>query len=194
LHNGSLIPVPGRDIMVQAWYQGGISVVDFTNPHNPQEIAFFDRGPVDGQRLYLGGHWSAYWYNGYVYGSEIARGLDVLQLSPSEFLSKNELDAAMLVRFDEFNPQMQPRFVWPASFAVARSYVDQMTRGNGMSADKLAKLSRDLDAAEKLAPRARRTALTRLAAYLHEEVATAQDQKRVLALGEAVRKLAGIRN
>lgn len=192
-HNGSLIPVPGRDIMVQAWYQGGISVVDFTNPHNPQEIAFFDRGPVDGERLYLGGHWSAYWYNGYVYGSEIARGLDVLQLTPSEFLSKHELEAAMLVRFDEFNPQMQPRFVWPASFAVARSYVDQMARGNGMSADKLAKLSRDLDAAEKLAPRARRTALTRLAAFLDEEVATVQDQKRVLALAEAVRKLAAAR-
>ena len=193
-HNGSLVPVPGRDIMVQAWYQGGISVVDFTNPHNPQEIAFFDRGPVSGERLYLGGHWSAYWFNGYVYGSEIARGLDVLQLKPSEFLSQNELDAAMLVRFDEFNPQMQLRFEWPASFAVARSYLDQMARNRGMAAGTLAQARRDLDAAEKAAPRARRTALTALAARLDEEAAIAPDQKRVLALAEAVRKLAAARS
>ena len=193
-HNGSLVPVPGRDIMVQAWYQGGISVVDFTNPHNPQEIAFFDRGPVSGERLYLGGHWSAYWFNGYVYGSEIARGLDVLQLKPSEFLSQNELDAAMLVRFDEFNPQMQLRFEWPASFAVARSYLDQMARNQGMAAGTLAQARRDLDAAEKAAPRARRTALTALAARLDEEAAIAPDQKRVLALAEAVRKLAAARS
>lgn len=189
-HNGSLVPVPGRDLMVQAWYQGGISVVDFTNPHNPQEIAFFDRGPVSGERLYLGGFWSAYWYNGFIYGSEIARGLDVLQLKTSEFLSQNELDAAMLVRFDDFNPQMQQRFEWPASFAVARSYVDQMVRNKGMAADRLAQVGRDLDAAEKAAPRARRSALTALAARLDEEAAIAPDQKRVLALAEAVRKLA----
>lgn len=189
-HNGSLVPVPGRDLMVQAWYQGGISVVDFTNPHNPQEIAFFDRGPVSGERLYLGGFWSAYWYNGFIYGSEIARGLDVLQLKTSEFLSQNELDAAMLVRFDDFNPQMQQRFEWPASFAVARSYVDQMVRNKGMAADMLAQVGRDLDAAEKAAPRARRSALTALAARLDEEAAIAPDQKRVLALAEAVRKLA----
>ena len=193
-HNGSLAPVPGRATTLPAWYQGGISVVDFTNPHNPQEIAFFDRGPVSGERLYLGGHWSAYWFNGYVYGSEIARGLDVLQLKPSEFLSQNELDAAMLVRFDEFNPQMQLRFEWPASFAVARSYLDQMARNQGMAAGTLAQARRDLDAAEKAAPRARRTALTALAARLDEEAAIAPDQKRVLALAEAVRKLAAARS
>lgn len=193
-HNGSLIPVPGRDIMVQAWYQGGISVVDFTDPHNPKEIAFFDRGPVDGQRLYLGGDWSAYWYNGLIYGSEIARGLDVLQLTPSEFLSQNELDAAKLVRFDEFNPQMQLRFVWPASFAVARSYVDQLTRNQGLAPDKLAQVARDLAAAEKAAPRARRARLTALAAMLDDASAQAPDQRRVLALAEAVRALAAARS
>jgi hypothetical protein len=79
-HNGSLIPVPGRDIKVQAWYQGGISVFDFTDPANPFEIAYFDRGPMDAERLVSGGYWSAYWYNGHIYGSEMARGLDVFRL------------------------------------------------------------------------------------------------------------------
>ena len=79
-HNGSLVPVPGRDILVQAWYQGGISVMDFTDPANPTEIAYFDRGPIDPKVLVLGGDWSAYWYNGNIYGSEISRGLDVFEL------------------------------------------------------------------------------------------------------------------
>ena len=102
-HNGSLIPVPGRDIMVQGWYQGGISVFDFTDSAHPVEIAYFDRGPIDAKNLITGGYWSAYWYNGHIYGAEIARGIDVFRLTPSEVLSENELAAANLVRFEEFN-------------------------------------------------------------------------------------------
>jgi hypothetical protein len=113
-HNGSLIPVPGRDIMVQAWYQGGISVFDFTDPENPFEIAYFDRGPMSAQEPILGGHWSAYWYNGAIFASEIGRGLDVFRLTPSEHLSQSEIDAATQVRMESFNPQSQSRFRWPA--------------------------------------------------------------------------------
>ena len=114
-HNGALIPVPGRDIMAQAWYQGGISVFDFTDATHPIEIAFFDRGPVDGKQLVTGGFWSAYWYNGSIYGSEIARGIDIFKLKPTEYLSQNEIDAALLIRNDELNPQEQGRIVWPAA-------------------------------------------------------------------------------
>ncbi|MCC6931008.1 MAG: hypothetical protein IT359_18600 [Gemmatimonadaceae bacterium] len=191
-HNGSLVPVPGRDIMVQAWYQGGISVLDFTNPHNPKEIAFFDRGPL-GDKLMLGGYWSAYWYNGYIYGSEIARGLDVLQLTPSELLTQNELDAARLVMLGDFNPQMQPRFTWPPSYAVSRAYLDQLKRDNGMSADKIAESSRVLSRAETARPAARRTALNALAATLEYESALANNGPKVQALAESVRKLAAMK-
>ena len=128
-HNGSLVPVPGRDIMVQGWYQGGISVFDFTDSANPVEIAYFDRGPIDAKNLITGGYWSAYWYNGNIYGAEIARGIDVFRLTPSEFLSENELAAANLVRFEEFNSQNQPKVTWPPSFVVAKAYLDQMERG-----------------------------------------------------------------
>ena len=131
-HNGSLIPVPGRDIMVQAWYQGGVSVFDFTDGAKPVEIAFFDRGPIDGTRLVSGGYWSAYWYNGQIYGSEIARGLDVFRLKPSEYLSQNEIDAASLVRVEELNTQQQARISWPASTPVALAYLDQLTRAKGI--------------------------------------------------------------
>ncbi|MDT8342135.1 MAG: hypothetical protein RQ751_11540 [Longimicrobiales bacterium] len=127
-HNGSLIPVPGRDIKVQAWYQGGISVLDFTDPENAYEIAFFDRGPLSDSTLHTGGFWSAYWYNGRIYGAEISRGIDVFRLTPSEHLSAAEIAAAERVMFDEFNAQLQPRFEWPASAPVARSYLDQMVR------------------------------------------------------------------
>src|SRR4026207_1566287 len=123
-HNGSLVPVPGRDIMVQAWYQGGLSMFDFTDSAHPVEIAYFDRGPIDGTKLVIAGYWSTYWYNGVIYGSEIGRGLDLFKLKPSDMLSKNELDAAMLVKFDELNVQHQPRMNWPASFVVAKAYLD----------------------------------------------------------------------
>ncbi len=128
-HNGSLVPVPGRDIMVQGWYQGGVSVFDFTDSANPVEIAYFDRGPIDAKNLITGGYWSAYWYNGSIYGAEIARGIDVFRLQPSEYLSENELAAANLVRFEEFNAQQQPKVTWPPSFVVAKAYLDQMARG-----------------------------------------------------------------
>ena len=137
-HNGSLIPVPGRDIMAQAWYQGGVSVFDFTDSAHPVEIAFFDRGPIDATNLFTGGYWSAYWYNGKLYGSEIARGLDVFKLKPSEFLSQNEIDAASSVRMDVFNPQEQPKVTWPANAAVARAYLDQLTRDKAISTERAA--------------------------------------------------------
>jgi hypothetical protein len=187
-HNGNLIPVPGRDIMVQAWYQGGVSVFDWTDPANPKEIAFFDRGPMDSTKLVLGGYWSAYWYNGNVYGSEIGRGLDVFALTPSEYLSQNEIDAAKLVHLDLLNPQDQQRIVWPASFVVARAYVDQLKRDNGLaSADKVAG---DLARAEKLTGARRRAALTTLAAQLDRDAKGASDAAKVRALAGAVRDLA----
>lgn len=127
-HNGSLIPVPGRDIMVQAWYQGGVSILDFTDPENAFEIAFFDRGPLNADELFTGGYWSTYWYNGAIYGAEISRGIDVFTLQPSEHLSQAEIDAARLAVLDEFNAQMQPRYEWPAAEPVARSYLEQLVR------------------------------------------------------------------
>jgi hypothetical protein len=127
-HNGSIIPVPGRDIMVQAWYQGGLSVVDFTDPARPFEIAFFDRGPLSQEMLFTGGFWSTYWYNGRIYGAEISRGIDVFRLTPSDYLSAAEIAAAELVHVEQFNAQLQPRFTWPAAAPVARAYLDQMVR------------------------------------------------------------------
>jgi hypothetical protein len=149
-HNGSLIPVPGRDIMVQAWYQGGLSVFDFTDAAKPVEIAFFDRGPIDAKQLITGGYWSTYWYNGHIYGSEIARGIDVFQLTPSEFLSQNEIDAAMMIRSEELNTQEQTRVVWPPSVTVARAYVDQLTRTNGLKPERLREVKAALDRADNL--------------------------------------------
>ncbi len=140
-HNGSLVPVPGRDIEVQAWYQGGISVMDFTDAAHPYEIAYFDRGPIDSKQLILGGEWSAYWYNGFIYGSEIARGVDVLQLVPSKFLTQNEIDAANLVHWDELNVQSQQKFSWPSQLVVARAYVDQLSRSQALPANKIGDLN-----------------------------------------------------
>jgi len=127
-HNGSVIPVPGRDIMVQAWYQGGISLMDFTDAANPREIAFFDRGPISDASLVLGGFWSAYWYNGQIYGSEIARGFDVFGLQPSQHLTAAEIAAAREVQLAGFNAQQQPKFTWAPSFSVARARLDQLLR------------------------------------------------------------------
>ena len=134
-HNGSIIPVPGRDIKVQAWYQGGLSVFDFTDPANAVEIAYFDRGPVYSEEMVSGGYWSTYWYNGHIYGAEIARGFDVFKLVPSEHLTQNEIDAAGLIRMDEFNAQLQPKIEWPTDVVVARAYLDQLMRSNSIRAD-----------------------------------------------------------
>jgi len=144
-HNGSLIPVPGRDIMVQAWYQGGLSMFDFTDSAHPVEIAFFDRGPLDANNLIVGGYWSTYWYNGRIYASEISRGMDVFKLLPTEYLSQNEIDAASLVRMDEFNAQEQPKLTWPANVVVSRAYLDQLNRSKGISAARAAAVKSALD-------------------------------------------------
>ncbi len=148
-HNGSLIPVPGRDIEVQAWYQGGISVMDFTDATHPFEIAYFDRGPIDPKTLVLGGDWSAYWYNGYIYGSEIARGLDVFELTPSKFLTQNEIDAAKTVRVPELNVQNQQKIEWPHDLVVAKAYLDQLERSQALPEKQLADLKKAVDEAEK---------------------------------------------
>jgi hypothetical protein len=162
-HNGSLLPIPGRDIMVQGWYQGGISVFDWTNPDRPVEIAFHDRGPVDSAQMRSGGSWSVYWYNGVIVSSEIARGLDIFELVPSAFISQNEIDAAKTVRLDYLNAQGQPKFVWPATFALARAYVDQLERARSVPAARIASLRQELAAAERASGTQRRTALTALA-------------------------------
>src|SRR6266436_4760779 len=147
-HNGSLIPVPGRDIEAQAWYQGGISVVDFTDPAQPFEIAYFDRGPIDPKMLILGGDWSAYWYNGAIYGSEIARGLDIFELTPTKFLTQNEIDAAKAVRVAEFNVQNQQKIEWPRQLIVAKAYLDQLSRSQALPADQITALQKAIQAAE----------------------------------------------
>jgi len=147
-HNGSLIPVPGRDIEVQAWYQGGISVMDFTDPAQPFEIAYFDRGAIDPKTLVLGGYWSAYWYNGSIYGSEIARGLDVFELTPTKFLTQNEIDAAKAVRLSDLNVQDQQKIEWPAQLVVAKAYVDQLSRSQALSAEQIANLHKAMQSAE----------------------------------------------
>jgi hypothetical protein len=199
-HNGSLVPVPGRDIMVQGWYQGGMDVFDFTDPDHPVEIAYFDRGPIPNHPekgadsastgIVTGGYWAAYWYNGHIYASEIARGIDIFELTPSEWLTQNEIDAAKLVKFDTFNPQMQPKVVWPAAFPVARSYLDQLVRGNGLAAARTLAIGKALDAAEKMSGAARSAALTRLAGEIDKDVAGATDAARVKWLAAAVRDLA----
>ncbi len=199
-HNGSLIPVPGRDIMVQGWYQGGVSVLDFTDSDKPYEMAFFDRGPIDAAPAAgdttrrrggtIGGSWGAYWYNGYVYSSEMARGLDILEMLPSEQLSANELAAAKLVMMEEFNPQSQPKIVWPAAFPVVRSYVDQLVRGNGLPTARTTAIAVALDAAEAKSGSARGAALRTLADQVDRDLAAATDKVRVKALAAEIRRLA----
>jgi hypothetical protein len=180
-HNGSLLPIPGRDIMVQGWYQGGISVFDWTNPDRPVEIAFHDRGPVDSAQMRSGGSWSVYWYNGVIVSSEIARGLDIFELVPSAFISQNEIDAAKTVRLDYLNAQGQPKFVWPATFALAKAYVDQLERSQGLPAARITSLRGELAAAERASGEQRRTALTTIADGLASH---AQARKLVDALRE----------
>ena len=190
-HNGSLIPVPGRDIMVQGWYQGGISVFDWTDPAHPVEIAFFDRGPMDSTKMVGAGSWSAYWYNGLIVSSEISRGLDILELVPSAQLSQSEIDAAKSVRFDFLNAQDQQQLVWPASFAVSRAYLDQLARSDGLPSDRVASTRTELSRAERLSGTARRDALNQLATGLDAAAAAAKDGAKVRALAASVRKLAG---
>jgi hypothetical protein len=190
-HNGSLIPIPGRDVMVQAWYQGGVSIFDWTNPKRPREIAYFDRGPMDSTHFTSGGSWSAYWYNGVIVSSEIARGLDIFELTPSPFISQNEIDAAKSVHFDEFNTQGQPRLVWPPSFALAGSYLDQLARSNGLAADKVASARQALSGAQAASGSQRRDALDKLASQLNGDADGAADPAKVRLAAGAVKDLAG---
>jgi hypothetical protein len=192
-HNGSLIPVPGRDIMAQAWYQGGVSVFDFTDSAHPVEIAFFDRGPVDGKQLFLGGYWAAYWFNGQIYASEIARGLDIFKLKPSEFLSQNEITAATLAHTDTFNPQEQMRVTWPATAVVGRAYLDQLARSRSLPADRISMIRAALDKAESLSGTSPQVAdaarqLETLASQIESSAAAARgtDKTRLGALASLV--------
>jgi hypothetical protein len=182
-HNGSLVPIPGRDIEVQAWYQGGISVMDFTDASHPFEIAYYDRGPISDKQLVLGGDWSAYWYNGYIYGSEIARGLDVFKLTPSKFLTQNEIDAASQVQVKELNVQNQQRIVWPSNLTVAKAYADQLSRSQALPAERLASLHKALDAGNM-------DRLKGMAAGLEEsstKAKTPADSKRLRDLAEILK-------
>jgi LVIVD repeat-containing protein len=188
-HNGSLVPIPGRDVMVQAWYQGGISVFDWTDAAHPREIAFFDRGPVDSTRMASGGSWSVYWYNGVMVSSEISRGLDIFELTPSGFISQNEIDAAKTVHLDYLNTQGQPKLVWPPSFALARAYVDQLARSNGLGGGRVSAVRQALTSAERASGAQRRDALTQLATQLDADASGAADAAKVRVLAGAVRDL-----
>ncbi len=191
-HNGSIVPVPGRDIFAQAWYQGGLSLVDFTDSSNPVEIAYFDRGPIDADDLVLGGYWSTYWYDGRIYGTEIVRGLDVLRLLPSEHLSENEIAAAALADQDGiFNPQQQFPVKWPAEPVVARAYIDQLARGEGLPESLAADLAKALDRSSKKLENSARDGklasdLETLAAAVKDGDGDAIAKKRRAALSETL--------
>jgi len=193
-HNGSIVPVPGRDIMVQAWYQGGLSIFDFTNSAAPTEIAYFDRGPIDAKRPTLGGYWSTYYYRGRIYGTEIARGLDVFALKPSAMLSANEIAAAALANAGQgFNPQQQYPVQWPAEPVVARAYMDQLRRAGQLDAGldqrlgaALAQAQAPLDARAKVKPLA-----SELRALASAVKAAPNDPARREALSDILRAIAG---
>ncbi len=181
-HNGSLVPIPGRDILVQSWYQGGVSMVDFTDATHPMEIGYFDRGPIDPTKHAMGGQWSTYWYNGYIYGSEIARGVDVLRLVPNKFLTQNEIDASNQIHFDELNVQNQPHIEWPKNFIVAKAYLDQLARGNSVSAQRITAMNAAVAKAESSSDRKE---LKTMAASLEKDAAKAKtvaDTNRMKAL------------
>lgn len=191
-HNGSLVPIPGRDIEVQAWYQGGISVVDFTDAEHPVEIAYFDRGPIRPDILVLGGDWSAYWYNGHIYASEIARGLDVFELTPTKFLTQNEIDAAKTVQVTELNVQNQQKIEWPRKLVVAKAYVDQLERSQALPADQLASVRGAIQSAESSHMNQKELAkLKNLASSLETSAGTAKsaaDANRLNALADILKQ------
>ena len=193
-HNGSLIPVPGRDVMVQAWYQGGLTVFDFTDSAHPVEIAYFDRGPIDAKELTTAGFWSTYWYNGHIYGAEIARGVDIFKLKPSEHLSANELAAAEAMHRDLFNAQHQPKMSWPSTVVVARAYLDQLTRAKALPGGRAGALTRALDRAERAKSAGdKRRAAERLDRIAGELAATsALDATQAARVGALAATLKGI--
>jgi hypothetical protein len=198
-HNGGLVPVPGRDIMSQGFYQGGATVFDFTDPAHVKEIAYFDRGPIDANKLVVGGYWSVYYNNGYLYGSEIARGLDVFELTPTEDLSKNEIAAAALATREgcgapaDLNEQCQPHYTWPASFVVARAYLDQLTRDKALTqqrADALDTAMKQVEGTSGAARKTAETALNGLAAQLVKDASSASpiDAKRMRDCASTIQK------
>ncbi len=191
-HNGSLLPVPGRDIKVQAWYQGGISLMDFTDEARPVEIAYFDRGPIDPNMLILGGDWSAYWYNGHIYASEIARGLDIFELTPTQHLSQNEIDAAKTVRVTELNVQNQERIEWPRQLVVAKAYIDQLERSQALPTDRITALRQAIRSAESSRLNRRELGkLKSLAPSLQKsagQTKNAADSARLRALAEILKQ------
>ncbi|MFN8669542.1 MAG: hypothetical protein U0164_20310 [Gemmatimonadaceae bacterium] len=188
-HNGSLIPIPGRDVMVQAWYQGGISVFDWSDAKHPKEIAYFDRGPVDSTQMRMGGSWSVYWYNGSIVSSEIARGMDVADLVPSPYISQNEIDAAKTVKWTHLNAQGQPQISWPPSFALARAFIDQLERNKCLSAGRISEVRTALSNAEKAAPVQRSSQLGTLAGQLESDARSSCDPNRAKLLLKAVQDL-----
>ena len=196
-HNGSLIPVPGRDIMVQAWYQGGVSIFDFTDSAHPVELAFFDRGPLDPKQLILGGYWSAYWYNGAIYGSEISRGVDVFRLKPSDVLTQHEIDAAKSIQSDEMNTQVQKKIVWPTTLAVTMAYVDQLTRSKGIQPQRVKAVRAAMERADgtragSSSAKGVVVQLTTVAAQVENDAAAAsgRDAIRLRALAETMKRRA----
>jgi len=196
-HNGSIIPVPGRDIFVQAWYQGGLSIIDFTDAAKPVEIAYFDRGPIHEDEMVLGGYWSTYWYDGLIYGTAIVRGLDVFRLTPSEHMSENEIAAAKLATGDEvFNPQQQFRLDWPAEPVVALAYRDQLVRAGGIDAERAARLTELMERADDALANGGDVALARDIGAFSTAIAAAADdagdiaRRRLAALGETLDEIA----
>ena len=208
-HNGGIIPVPGRDLYVQGWYQGGVNVMDFTDQDNAFEIAYFDRGPIDppkpvdvpaaaaaqmanvrGGGNTIGGSWGAYYWNGLIFSSELDRGMDIYELTPSAQLTANEIAAAKLVTFTEYNPQSQPKMTWPPAFVVVRSYLDQLVRGNGLAADRTTAIAAALDVAEMKSGVARATALRAIALQVDADANGAKDAARVRTMASEIRRLA----
>jgi hypothetical protein len=189
-HNGSLIPIPGRDIMVQSWYQGGISVFDFTDPENPIEIAYHDRGPVSADEMASGGSWSIYWYNGLLVNSEISRGLDIFQIKPSEYLTENEIAASRTVTLNQFNPQGQVQFDWPASYALAHAYLDQISRNRDLSAEEISSARWSLKQAEQRSGSRQSSMLRDLAERIESE--SGSSSEKVSKFTETVRNLASM--
>ncbi len=189
-HNGSMIPVPGRDIMVQSWYQGGISVFDWSDPKNPVEIAFQDRGPVSAERFQMGGSWSVYWYNGMIVSSEIARGLDIFKLSPSPWMTQNEIDASNTVKLDYLNAQGQPKYTWPDTYALAKAYTDQLHRDQALSVDSITMIRQHIANAETYGGKTSSEILNQLSDELTDMAADSGDPDKVSKLIDTVRNLA----
>ncbi|HEX6982183.1 MAG TPA: hypothetical protein VF181_05440 [Balneolaceae bacterium] len=189
-HNGSLIPIPGRDVMVQAWYQGGISIFDWTDAENPVEIAFYDRGPVDSTRFQMGGSWSVYWYNGVIVSSEIARGLDIFELKPSPYLTKNEIAAARTVELERLNAQGQPKFDWPPTFSLAKAYLDQLERNQALTEESITTARQQIAKAENASGSERSEILSDLAEEVESRAADSDNAEKVNKLAKTLQKLA----